>query len=147
MRPDLRSLTFEDFQQNNAHNDKLGREWFFSFANDPEIMVRGDADTPDIVSVEQINCVIEHLDSLSLRAVQLLEAFMKDKGAWHLTTIDCSRKASLLECDFVLSFGFEAERDPDEYGYTYFDVGFIVLEASPEIDKFGRPVKFLIGFQ
>ncbi|MFZ6768030.1 hypothetical protein ACO0LM_13295 [Undibacterium sp. Di26W] len=147
MRPDLRSLTSEDFQLNTVHDDKLGREWFFSFANDPEIMVRGNADTPDVVSVEQINCVIEHLESLALRAVQLLETFMKDKGAWHLTTIDCARKASMLECDFVLSFCFEAERDPYEYIYTYFDVGFIVLETSPAIDKFGRPVKFLIGFQ
>ncbi len=121
-------------------------DWFFSFPDDPEVIVKGEGPHPRQDSVDQANLVLVNLDQLKTRAIGLLEDFMKDKGTWYLSTVDCGKKAERLECQFVLSFVFEAERDPYEYGYTYFDVCFIVSERAHPTDQNGRPIKFVVGF-
>ncbi len=71
---------------------------------------------------------------------------MRDKGTWHLVTVDFAKKARQQECHFVLSLGFEAAHDPYDYGYTYFDVCFIQYDRAPKSDMHGRPIKFVVGF-
>ena len=90
--------------------------------------------------------MLPHRKYLLSRAVQLLEEFMRDKGTWHLVTIDFAQKAQQQQCDFVLSLGFEADRDPYDYGYTYFDVCFMQYDNPPKSDVHCRPVKFVVGF-
>jgi hypothetical protein len=126
---------------------KLTGNWFFAFPDDPEVLVRDNQGTPRAQDIARANSVLSNVEGLKSRAIKLLEDFMKDKGTWYLASVDCGTKAERLEVDFVLSFAFEADRDPHEYGYTYFDVCFKVLENSHPTDSNGRPIKFVVGFQ
>lgn len=141
------TLTGADFKlEGDPQTGKSTGNWFSACHKDPEVLVRDEQDTPRQQDIDRANAVLVNVEHLKSRATKLLEGFMKDKGTWHLATIDCGIKAERLEVDFVLSFDFEADRDPYEYGYTYFDVGFIVPEISSPIDRLGRPTKFVVGF-
>ncbi len=141
-------LTEANFKpEGDPRTGKLTGDWFFAFPDDPEVLVRSDRGAPRQQDIARANAVLANVDDLKSRAVKLLEDFMKDKGNWYLAAVDCGSKAERLEVDFVLSFVFEADRDPYEYGYTYFDVCFVVPENAHPIDRNGRPVKFVVGFQ
>lgn len=143
---ELPELAAASLRAERTRDGELTGDWFCELADDVEVVVSGDIQAPARVSVELANRVLPHRAYLMSRAVQLLEEFMRDKGAWHLVTIDLARKARQQECDFVLSLGFEAEHDPHDYGYTYFDVCFVRYDNAPKSDLHGRPVKFMVGF-
>lgn len=128
--------------------DRDGRpsgDWFCALAGDVELIVGGASGKPDLSALTRANSLMPHRDKQLARAVHLLEDFMRDKGTWSLMAVDFGAKARQLNCDYVFCLGFEADRDPYEYGYTYFDVGFVVAEGIPA-DAYGRPIKFLVGF-
>jgi hypothetical protein len=120
--------------------------WFFAFPDDPEVIVRGDDSGPSQPDIDRANFTLSNLEALKLRAISLLEEFMRDKGTWYLATVDCGSKAQRLESDYVLSFSFTADAAPHEYNYTYFDVCFRVAERAHSTERAGRPIKFVVGF-
>jgi hypothetical protein len=143
---ELPELTADALRAERTRDGELTGDWFCELADDVEVVVSGDGQAPARDSVELANRVLPHRAYLLSRAIQLLEEFMRDKGAWYLVTIDLARKARQQECDFVLSLGFEAAHDPHDYGYAYFDVCFVRYNQAPESDVHGRPVKFVVGF-
>ncbi|MFO1227385.1 hypothetical protein [Roseateles sp.] len=143
---ELSELTAGALRAERTRDGELTGDWFCELADDVEVVVSGEGQAPARDSVELANRVLPHRAYLLSRAVQLLEEFMRDKGAWQLVTIDLARKARQQECDFVLSLVFEAEHDPQDYGYTYFDVCFVRYDNAPKSDLHGRPVKFVVGF-
>jgi hypothetical protein len=87
--------------------------------------------------------VIDQRDAISARAVELLESFMRDRGEFDLSSIEVCAAKEPDGGDFSLSYDFTADRDPHEYGYTYFEVYFSCHE--PPGEPF-RPYKFTVGF-
>ena len=87
--------------------------------------------------------VIEHREAISAKAVGLLESFMRDHGTFDLSSIEVFAAAMPKEGDFALRYSFAADRDPHEYGYTYFEVFFSCHE--PPGEPFW-PFKFTVGF-
>lgn len=121
-------------------------EWFSGVPDrDVEVIVEGDAERPNAAIVSRANEVIRHLDRLTLKGVAMLQEFFKDKGAWTLVGVGCGSAARRQRCDFLLSFGFEAEGDPWRDTYVYYEVGFVVHERGAQEDRSGRPVKFIVG--
>ena len=88
--------------------------------------------------------VIEHREAISKRAVHLLVSFMKDSGVFDLTDIEVFAAKTAEGGDLSLRFKFTADREPHEYGYTYFEVIFGCHE--PPGERFW-PFKFIVGFQ
>jgi hypothetical protein len=103
-----------------------------------EVAVHGDE------SRLRLACrVIEHRDALSAQAVRLLDAFMRDRGEFDLSSIEVLATKAPDGCDFSLCYTFVADRDPHEYGYTYFEVYFGCHE--PPRQQFW-PHKLTVGF-
>jgi len=103
---ELPELTADALRAERTRDGELTGDWFCELSDDVEVVVSGEGKAPTPDSVELANRVLPHRSYLLSRAVQLLEEFMKDKGAWHLVTIDLARKARQQECDLVLSLGF-----------------------------------------
>ncbi len=76
--------------------------------------------------------VIDHRESVSKRAVHLLVSFMNDSGIFELTDIEVFAAQTPEGGDFSLRYRFAADRDPLEYGYTYFEVIFGCHEPPGE---------------
>ena len=87
--------------------------------------------------------IVAELESLSKQAVDLLESFMKDRGEFVLASVEVLPTKSEDGSDFSLRYHFTADRDPHEYGYTYFDVYF--SHHEPPARPFW-PHKFTVGF-
>ena len=140
-------LTPADFMHSRDPSDgSFLDEWHSSQPLGPEVLVRGSASGPSISDIERANVVLQNLTALEQRAIHLLEGFMKDAGTWETNAINCGVEAERMQCDFLLCFSFEATRDPWEYGYTYFNVGFVVHERTHHADQHGRPIKFVVSF-
>ena len=110
----------------------------FEVTTGVEVIVQGDA------SRTRLACrVAENRDALEARAVGLLDAFMRDRGAYELSWFEVLAAQSEDGTDFLLRFNFVANRDPHEYGYTYFEVYFGTHE--PPGQPFW-PHKLTVGF-
>jgi hypothetical protein len=103
-----------------------------------EVVVNGDESRRQIA-----RRVIEHREAISGQAVRLLESFMRDRGVFHLSSIEVFAEKTPDRGDFSLWYTFIADRDPHEYGYTYFEVYFWCHE--PPQEPFW-PFKFTVGF-
>ena len=103
-----------------------------------EVTVHGDESRMELARL-----VVEHLDELSARAIKMLESFMRDSGKYDLVFIEVLAGKTDDGCDFSLEFQFVADRDPNEYGYTYFTVYFAHRKPPQEIFW---PHKMIIGF-
>jgi hypothetical protein len=91
----------------------------FSITTGVDVIVHGDE------SRSRLACrVIEQREALTAQAIRTLDAFMRDRGAYDLSSIEVLATKADDGCDFSLMFTFEADRDPHEYGYTYFEVYF-----------------------
>lgn len=88
--------------------------------------------------------VVADLESLSKQAVRLLEDFMQDRGEFDLSSVEMLSAKSEDGSDFSLRYTFTADRDPHEYGYTYFEVYF--SHHQPPGPQFW-PHKFTVGLQ
>lgn len=122
-------------------------EWYAACEDELEVLVLDESGGPDARGRAISGDALDHLVELRRRALTFLEAFVKDTGEWSLTTLNCGEEALRQQCDFILRFGLTADRDPWEYGYTYFDVAFRVDPRAASPDAHGRPVKLVIGFQ
>ena len=143
----MKNLTSVEFKpENDPRSGRRTENWFLTLSSGLEVVVRGDASGPLQLDIDQATCILVNLEQLQQKAIRLLEGFMRDEGAWSLTAVDCGLKAEKLECTFVLTFYFEADKAPFEYGYTYFDVCFSVRDRSLPIDVHGHPIKFVVGF-
>jgi hypothetical protein len=110
----------------------------FEVTTDVEVIVHGDS------SRSRLACmVIEQREALTARAVRTLDAFMRDRGEYDLSSIEVLESKAEDGCDFSLRFNFVADRDPHEYNYTYFEVYF--GHHEPPGPTFW-PHKFTIGF-
>jgi hypothetical protein len=110
----------------------------FEVSTGVEVVVHGDE------SRLRLACrVIEHCETLSAQAVRLLDAFMRDRGEFDLSSIEVLGAKAPDGCDFSLRYTFVADRDPHEYDYTYFEVYFGFHE--PPSQPF-CPHKLTIGF-
>jgi hypothetical protein len=87
--------------------------------------------------------VAKHLEAICDKAVNLLASFMKDTGEFNLEYVRCFSQKTAGQGDFILSFSFVADRDQNEYGYTYFHVHF-VEHVSPS--PYFWPIRFVVGF-
>ena len=103
-----------------------------------EVTVHGDESRTVLAHL-----VVEHLDALSARAIKMLESFMRDSGKYDLVFIEVLAVKTDDGCDFSLEFQFVADRDPNEYSYTYFRVYF--AHHKPPQELFW-PHKMTIGF-
>lgn len=116
-------------------NERIHR---FEVTTGIEVVVHGDE------SRSRLACrVIEHCESLSAQAVRLLDAFIRDRGAFDLSSVEVLAAKGPDGCDFSLRYTFVADRDPHEYGYTYFEVYFGCHE--PPQQPFW-PHKLTVGF-
>ena len=110
----------------------------FEVTTGVEVVVQGDE------SRSRLACrVIEQLETLTVQAVRTLDAFMRDRGEYDLSTIEVLAAKAADGCDFSLRFTFVADRDPHEYNYTYFEVYFGCHE--PPSQPFW-PHKLTVGF-
>ena len=110
----------------------------FEITTGVEVIVHGDE------SRASLACrVIEERTALSTQAVKLLDAFMRDRGEYELSSIEVSGAKTADGSDFFLRFTFVADRDPHEYNYTYFEVYFGCHE--PPSRPFW-PDKLTVGF-
>jgi hypothetical protein len=110
----------------------------FEVTTGVEVFVHGDD------SRSRLACrVIEQREMLSAQAVRTLDAFMRHRGEYDLSTIDVLAAKAADGCDFSLRFTFVADRDPHEYNYTYFEVYYGCQE--PPAPAFW-PHKLTIGF-
>ncbi len=140
-------VTAECFGRERHDEETFTGDWIFSFSEDDlDIIVGGDGNQPNPKDVQRINLVLADRDILMQKAMKLLAGFMKDTGSWELSAVNCGGQADNLGCDFLFSFTFVADRDPYEYGYTYFDVGFVVKEQTSSTEADAHPIKFLVGF-
>lgn len=110
----------------------------FEVATGVEVIAHGDE------SRTKLACrVIDNRSALETRAVGLLDQFMRDRGEYALSSIEVLGTKSADGCDFFLRFSFTADRDPHEYGYTYFEVYFGCHEPPSEMFW---PHKLTVGF-
>jgi len=103
-----------------------------------EVIVHGDESRETIA-----RRVLQDRETISAKAVHLLKSFMRDSATFDLSSIEVFACVSSKEGDFSLQYSFTADRDPHEYGYTYFEVFFFCLEPPGELF---HPFKFTIGF-
>ena len=103
-----------------------------------EVVVHGDESRARLA-----RRVVEQREALSAQAVRLLDAFMRDRGAYDLSSVEVLAAKAADGCDFSLRFTFVADRDPHEYGYTWFEV--LVNEQEPPLDAYW-PVGVRLGF-
>ena len=87
--------------------------------------------------------VAKDLEAIHDQALKLLISFMKDTGTFNLDYVHVFAQKTAEYEDFFLSFSFTADRNPHEYGYTYFKVFFASHE--PPQPPFW-PFKFTVGF-
>ena len=88
----------------------------FEVTTGVEVVVHGDE------SRSQLACrVMEQREALTVQAVRALDAFMRDRGEYDLSTIEVLAAKAADGCDFSLRFTFVADRDPHGYNYTYFE--------------------------
>lgn len=110
----------------------------FEVTTGVEVVVRGDE------SRSRLACrVIEHREALTSQGVRTLDAFMRDRGEYDLSTIEVLAAKAADGTDFSLRFTFISGRDPHEYNYTYFEVCFGCQE--PPGPAFW-PHKLVVGF-
>lgn len=110
----------------------------FEVTTGVEVVVQGDE------TRTRLACrVVESQEALSARAAGLLNAFMRDRGEYDLSSIEVGAAQSADGCDFSLRFTFVPDRDLHEYGYTYFEVYFGCHE--PPSQPFW-PYKLTVGF-
>ena len=129
-----------DLMAESPLNDEATDNRFIRFEAEAgvEVIVNGDQ------SRKQLACrVIEQREAISGQAVRLLESFMRDRGVFDLSSIEVFAGRTADGGDFSLRYTFTAERDPHEYGYTYFEVYFLCRELPPEPYW---PYKFTVGF-
>jgi hypothetical protein len=87
--------------------------------------------------------VAQNLEGIHDQALKLLSSFMKETGTFELEYVYAFAQQTAEQGDFFLSFGFTADRDAHEYGYTYFHVHFFEHQKpSPHF----WPFKFVVGF-
>ena len=110
----------------------------FGYANLVEVFVHGDSSRTKLA-----RRVVENFAALKARAIHLLDSFMRDRGEFDLNEIQVLEGKSPGGSDFLFRFTFTADRDPNEYGYTYFKVYFFSHEPPSELFS---PHKFEIGF-
>lgn len=87
--------------------------------------------------------IIRNRETISKRAIGLLESFMRDRGVFELSAIDVFARQTSDGGDFSMQYNFTADREPDAYGYTYFEVIF-GCRAPPAVRFW--PFKFIVGF-
>ena len=87
--------------------------------------------------------IIDHRNVISGQALRLLKAFMRDTGAFNLSSIEVFSKENRDGGDFLLYYNFTADSDVNKYNYTYFQVYFSCRE--PPQQPFW-PYKFTVGF-
>ena len=87
--------------------------------------------------------MVNSLNDLSERATRLLASFVRDSGTFELGSVEVFSARLPDHGDLSLRFAFTADRDPHEYGYTYFDVYF--SQREPPQPEF-CPHKFTVGF-
>ncbi len=110
----------------------------FEASTGVEVIVHGDE------SRTRLACrVIGNRPPLEARAVGLLDAFMRDRGEYELSSVEVLAAKAGDGSDFSLRFSFTAARDPHEYGYTYFEVHFGCHE--PPSQPYW-PHKLTVGF-
>jgi hypothetical protein len=103
-----------------------------------EVVVNGDATRRKLAQR-----IVDGLTSIADRATRLLVSFMRDSGTFELGSVEVFPRKLDDGGDFSLRFAFTADRDPREYGYTYFDVYF--SHSEPPQPEFW-PYKFTVGF-
>jgi hypothetical protein len=110
----------------------------FGVTTGVEVVVHGDE------SRTRLACqVIEQREALTAQGVRTLDAFMRDRGEYDLSTVEVLAAKAADGTDFSLRFTFIADRDPHEYNYTYFEVYFGCHE--PPQPAFW-PHKLVVGF-
>lgn len=112
--------------------------WRFENADGLEFVVRGDE-----TRYEMTWRIIDQLETLSNKAVQLLKSFMRDRGSFSLESMEVFPHKTEDIGDLVLRFSFTADQDRHAYAYTYFDVFFFLHE--PPQEPFWA-FKFTVGF-
>lgn len=103
-----------------------------------EVIVHGD-----VSRLRLAQRIIQQWEAISVRAVRLLEGFMRDRGEFYLGSIKVFAVKDADGGDFLFWYNFSADRDPHEYNYTYFEVYFSCHE--PPSEPFW-PYKFTVGF-
>jgi len=68
---------------------------------------------------------------------------LRDRGAFNLSSVEVFAASAPNSGDFLFRYTFTAERDPHEYGYTYFEVYFACREPPSQLLS---PHKFTVGF-
>jgi hypothetical protein len=125
----------DDAPTDDSAEDSIRR---FEVVNGVEVIIHGN-DARDRLARR----VIENLEAISAQAVRLLESFMRDSGAFELSGVEVFASVTLEGGYFALQYTFEADRDPHEYNYTYFEVFFFCHEP-PQLPFW--PFKFTVGF-
>ncbi len=78
-----------------------------------EVVVHGDE------SRTRLACrVIEKREAILAHAVRVLDAFMRDRGEYELSSVEVLAAKAADGSDFSLRFSFAADHDPHEYGCT-----------------------------
>lgn len=110
----------------------------FAITSGVEVVVHGDE------SRSRLACrVIEQREALTALGVRTLDAFMRDRGEYDLSSVEVQAAKATDGTDFSLRFTFIAGRDPHEYNYTYFEVYFGCHE-QPQSAFW--PHKLVVGF-
>lgn len=125
--------------------EKNSSGWFFDIG-DLEVMVSGTDENPDADQVNKAGLILNQLDKVKSKAINLLENFMKDKGEWFLSGLIFGDEAKVQNCTFILEFGFVSSTNLHEYMYTGFQVCFLINETAPVALREPHPNKFIIGF-
>ena len=108
-----------------------------------EVVVHGD-DTRARLAVR----ILERREELSDAALRLLCAFLaerfeRERTAFDLVSVEVLAGTEPDGADFALRYYFAPDTDPQEYGYTYFEVVF-GCHAPPQ--RPFRPFRFTVGF-
>jgi len=140
-------LSHPQFQRCRDREGNIRNEWVASLDNEIEVLARGNNEGPYTDCLSIANEVIDSLDVVKAKATTLLDSFMRDKGTWYLGSIDVGITAERQECAFLLDFSFVADNDPDEYGYSYFSVCFIIPRNNLPPHNKPHPYKFIVEFK
>jgi hypothetical protein len=108
-----------------------------------EVIVHGDETREHLASR-----LVEHLPETSAAALRLLcdflkESFGQEREAFELISIEVFAATAPDGGDVALTYYFTPDADPEEYGYTYFEV--VLACHGPPRDPF-RPFRFTVGF-
>ncbi|HEY1066135.1 MAG TPA: hypothetical protein VGE52_08495 [Pirellulales bacterium] len=74
--------------------------------------------------------IVEHRENVAAQGLDLRRKFLRPSGEFDLNEITVFENWTHESGDFLLSFCFTADRDPNWYGYTYFHVFFCVQRPS-----------------